>query len=327
MHCVIWQAKDISGHAQHLKYNLENAARFGFESVFIHVPALAENLASQLFPDGIYKAAAGDIAVAPYPQGEIPAGLDDFLFVDANSFFDFNWLDLSYQPLPSHKRGRLAMRANGLCGGVAWLKREFLEDLTLGKNILAEPGAIELKNYKAFYCDSSNMRPLPAKPAVFLDRDGVLNHDFGYVSSISRWQWLPGAIASIKKMNDAGYLIFVVTNQAGVARGYYPEADINILHNHVQRELQARGAHVDAFRYCPHHPEGIVPALRKTCECRKPAPGMIIDLLASWNVDLENSFLVGDKQSDIDAGKAAGLKTVLFNGDTLDLEMLATLAQ
>src|SRR5450432_3061925 len=128
---------------------------------------------------------------------------------------------------------------------------------------------------------------LVRRPAVFFDRDGVLNRDVAYLHQPDEFEWLEGAKTAIRLCNDADYFVFVVTNQAGVARGYYDESDVENLHAWIRVELELQGARVDAFEYCPHHPDGIRPEYRKTCRRRKPAPGMILDLLADWPVDKE----------------------------------------
>ena len=155
------------------------------------------------------------------------------------------------------------------------------------------------------------------RPAVFFDRDGVLNRDIGYLHRPEDFVWLEGAREAIRLCNDAGYLVFVVTNQAGVARGYYGEDDVRALHNWMNSELAALGAHIDAFEYCPHHIDGVRPQYRRACRRRKPQPGMILDLLAHWPVDKQASFLIGNTQGDLDAAAAAGISAHLYQGGDL----------
>ncbi|MGO1119220.1 HAD family hydrolase [Rhodovibrionaceae bacterium A322] len=168
----------------------------------------------------------------------------------------------------------------------------------------------------------SSILPDPSRPAAFLDRDGVLNRDHGYVHKPEDFEWMPEAIASIKALNDRGYLVFVVTNQSGVARGYYGEEDVEALHDWMQDQLRPHGAHIDAFRYCPHHPDKGKGPYLKDCGWRKPGPGMLLDLLAGWPVDPSRSFMVGDRQSDLDAAKAAGLSTAFLTDKGLTLNLL-----
>ena len=155
------------------------------------------------------------------------------------------------------------------------------------------------------------------RPAVFFDRDGVLNRDVGYLHKPEEFEWLEGAKKAVRLCNDAGYFVFVVTNQAGVARGFYGEDDVHALHAWMNAELAREGAHVDAFEYCPHHPDGVEAPYRRTCRRRKPEPGMLLDLLSAWPVDKERSFLIGNMQSDLDAAAGAGLKAHLYQGGNL----------
>ncbi len=153
------------------------------------------------------------------------------------------------------------------------------------------------------------------RPAAFFDRDGVLVEDSGYVSDPADLVWIPGAGEALARVRRAGFFVFVVTNQSGVGRGYYREEDVDALHAFMQREL---GDAVDAFRYCPHHPEAPVARYRRRCRCRKPAPGMIEDLLAAFPVTRATSFLVGDRDTDLEAARAAGVEGVRFAGGSLD---------
>ena len=157
-----------------------------------------------------------------------------------------------------------------------------------------------------------------ARPAAFLDRDGVLIEDTSYPHDPALVRWVPGSMGAVKRLNEAGYLVFVVTNQAGVAQGFYPEAQVGVLHNWMNARLAEHGAKVEAFAYCPHHPAAKLPEYRRDCRCRKPAPGMIEDLLAAWPVDVKRSFLIGDRPTDLAAAEAAGITGHLFSGGELD---------
>lgn len=155
------------------------------------------------------------------------------------------------------------------------------------------------------------------KQAVFLDRDGVINIDKGYVHKQEDFRWVDGAIDAIRWFNELGCLVFVVTNQGGIARAFYTEQDVLELHGWLQSELNRQGAHIDQFYYCPHHVEGIVPEYSRLCDCRKPEPGMILAAAQDWPVDLSRSILIGDKPSDMTAAERAGVTGYLFHGGNL----------
>ena len=165
------------------------------------------------------------------------------------------------------------------------------------------------------------------RPGAFFDRDGVINLDHGFVGDAGRFDLVDGAARAIRLCREAGYLIFVVTNQSGVAQGFFEEAAVESLHAHMKRILAAEGARIDDLRYCPHHPQAKRERYRKDCAWRKPAPGMILDIAKHWPVDLSRSFLVGDKESDMAAARAAGLRGFLYEGGPLDLFVAAAISR
>jgi D-glycero-D-manno-heptose 1,7-bisphosphate phosphatase len=156
------------------------------------------------------------------------------------------------------------------------------------------------------------------RPAVFLDRDGTLNHDIGYVHRIADFRWIAGAVSAIRRLNESGYYVFIVTNQSGVAQGIYDETAIHDLHRWMGEELRAAGARVDDIRYCPHHPQASIAAYRVACSCRKPAAGMLLDLMSVWPVIREASIMIGDKESDAAAGRAAGIDSAIVPAGSLE---------
>ncbi|MGV8834187.1 MAG: HAD-IIIA family hydrolase [Devosia sp.] len=219
-------------------------------------------------------------------------------------------------------------------GGVYLLRKTIVEQIsTLPSSLeaeifvgMAEQGRLGARIYSGTFIDigipadleraDASMGGWRQRPAVFFDRDGVLNLDVGYAHRPEQITWIAGAREAVKACNDAGYLTFVVTNQSGVARGYYDEATVCRLHEWMQRELADMGAHIDAFAYCPHHPDGSVPPYDRVCDCRKPGAGMVTALLADWSVEASRSMLIGDKPTDMEAARAAGIAGHLFgHGD------------
>lgn len=147
--------------------------------------------------------------------------------------------------------------------------------------------------------------------AVFLDRDGTINQEKDYLYRPEEFAFIPGAPEAIRILKAAGYLVVVVTNQSGVARGYYGEAEVKRIHNHMDELLAEQGAAVDAYYYCPHHPDKGLNGYRIDCDCRKPLPGMLFKAAADHDIKLSASWMIGDKSADIEAGIKAGCRTAL----------------
>lgn len=138
--------------------------------------------------------------------------------------------------------------------------------------------------------------------ALFLDRDGVINIEKEYLYKIEEFEFIDGVFETCRYFQDLGYLIIVITNQAGIARGFYNEEDFKIITDWMLKEFEKEGVKITKVYYCPHHPE-----FSEECECRKPKPGMILEAQKEFNIDLAKSILVGDKNSDIEAGITAGI--------------------
>ncbi len=157
------------------------------------------------------------------------------------------------------------------------------------------------------------------RPAAFLDRDGVINVDHGYTFRPGDLVFTPTAIEGIRLLNEAGYLVIVVTNQSGVARGLYGIADIEAFHGHLQARLEAAGAHIDAFYYCAFHPDGTVAEFALDHADRKPSPGMLHRAMRDWPIERAGSFLIGDKPSDMEVAARAGIPGIAVPPNVCDL--------
>jgi D-glycero-D-manno-heptose 1,7-bisphosphate phosphatase len=230
-------------------------------------------------------------------------------------------------------------------GGIYVLSRAVLEHIRLPCSlerevfpILAEAGQLRGIRFDGYFLDiglpdtferaRDEVPGRLVRPAAFLDRDGVLNVDAGYTHRPEDLSWIPGAREAILDLNEAGHLVLVTTNQAGIARGYYNEAQMAAFHAHMQDDLAEIGAHIDAFYFCPFHEEAATPAYRVADHPdRKPNPGMILRAMREWPVDPTRSFLIGDRASDIDAARRAGLPGMLFEGGDLRHFVGAILAQ
>lgn len=149
------------------------------------------------------------------------------------------------------------------------------------------------------------------KRAVFLDRDGVIVEDSNYVYRTDQLRLIPGSAEAIKLLNENCFLTIIVTNQAGVAKGYFTERDIMLFNNSMKEMLIEHGAHIDAIYYCPHHPDAKIEKYKINCYCRKPKPGMLEEAEKDFNIDIKQSFMIGDKLSDVNAGKYVGCRTIM----------------
>ncbi|MEZ5503655.1 MAG: HAD-IIIA family hydrolase [Halioglobus sp.] len=282
---------------------------------------------------------------------------EEFLLLNGDSIFDFNYLDLSnctrldepedwicrvaLLPVEAAMRyGFVALEGSRvkafrekpaapesgtINSGVYWVKSDIFNYIdetpcSLEQHVfprLVVQGRLVGRVYHGFFIDIGIPEDLQKardhlvdnlrKPAAFLDRDGTLNHDDGYTHKIEEFHWVEGAMDAIRRLNDAGFLVFIVTNQAGIARGYYEAAAVDALHAWMQGDLGRIGAHFDDVRYCPHHPQGKIPELSIVCDCRKPATGMLDSLIAQWQPDLSRSFMLGDSDKDVQAGRAVGI--------------------
>ena len=151
----------------------------------------------------------------------------------------------------------------------------------------------------------------PGIPGVFLDRDGTISDEVGYINHIERLRIFPWAAEAVSKLNQTGWPVFVVTNQSGVARGYYSEELIHQVHRKISAALARRDARIDEYYYCPHHPSGQVAAYKIDCQCRKPSTGMVIEAARKYRLDLASSYVVGDSYRDMQLGFNAGTRTIL----------------
>lgn len=155
--------------------------------------------------------------------------------------------------------------------------------------------------------------------AVFLDRDGVINVDYGYVSSVAQFDFIDGVFAACRYLQQQGYLLIIVTNQSGIARGYYTEQQFRTLTNWMNAQFAAEGVTITDVFFCPHHPLQATAAYQRQCSCRKPAAGMLLQAIEKYQIDPKESLMLGDKASDMQAAALAGVgrKVLLLSGQSL----------
>lgn len=344
---------------------LWNLQRYGIERVVFSLGAHAERLVEHLRSLSM-QGLQVTYRVEPEPLGT-GGGLafagesltdDEFLLLNGDTLFDFNYLDLALMRRQRHLPMALALRRvpdaqrygavtlvgelvvsfceKALCGaglvsgGVAVLATSLLGRLPSGPSsleldlipLLVGEGLVAGREYDGYFIDIGTPDALATarielpgwqdKPAVLLDRDGVLNVDRGHVCTPEQFEWMPRAPAAVKWLNDQGFLVFVVTNQAGIAKGYYGAHDYATFERWISDRLVERGAHIDFTFHCPHHPDG-QGEYGRVCGCRKPAPGMILKAMATWGLDPHRTVLIGDSVSDIAAARAAGIGGVLLS--------------
>lgn len=370
-----------AGGKPFLEYLLAEAARRGFREVLLLAGHRSDAVFDYLERSRIAATLkiSVEVCVEPHPLGTAGALVnarnrlaDEFLLINGDTWFDFNWRDLfafgrdlecsaaaALRSAPGGKRYETAvldgqmireiqMRDNAgdgglIFGGVYYLRRDALANIAAPASFehdllvpLSRAGKLAGRRYDGFfidigipetYAEAQQSVPLQVKrPAVFFDRDRVLNADTGYTHKPSDLIFIPGAIEAVKRLNDSGTYVFVVTNQSGVARGLYDEAAVVRFHAAIEAQLAERGATIDDWRYCPFHPEAAVAQYRMAHPWRKPQPGMILDLMNHWPVDRDRSFLIGDKDDDIAAASAAGIAGHKFSGGNLNEFVGAILA-
>jgi len=192
---------------------------------------------------------------------------------------------------------------------------------------LATAGALRATTGHGFFVDIGipedletarhDVAAVVTRPALFLDRDGVINHDHGYVGTTDRFDWVDGALDAIRLATDHGWHVFVVSNQSGVARGLYTEADVTALMSWIADEARRHGGTIDDYRTCPYHPEATIPAYRRDSDWRKPAPGMILHLAGAWHLNLQHCVMIGDQSIDLEAARRAHITGHIFPGGNL----------
>lgn len=156
------------------------------------------------------------------------------------------------------------------------------------------------------------------KPAIFLDRDNTLIHDNGYIFEVKKFAWIDGAIAALKRFHNANIPVFIVTNQGGIGRGIFSEDDMHQFNDHLIATARKANGFIADIAFCPHHPLSPNPAMAVACRCRKPEPGLLFDLAQKWHIDLAASVMIGDRDTDVEAGKRAGVHAYLFTQNNLD---------
>jgi D,D-heptose 1,7-bisphosphate phosphatase len=309
---------------------LRELVRFGVEEFLLLTGALTAEAAARLQALLVLLPREARIVVSQAPVSAGTGGavlhardlLDQrFLLCSGDAAIDFNLATLLAAASKEDGWpviGRMALRRSGrLDSAICLFDRRLIDDLAPSCSLeadimprLAARGA--LRETCVQQCPGA-----PIRRALFLDRDGVINVDHGYVGTRDRFEWMPGAREAIRAATDAGWHVFVVTNQSGVARGLYDEAAVAALHGWMADEVRRAGGTIDDIRCCPFHEDAVVPAYRRASDWRKPAPGMLLDLIRAWELDPTLCVMVGDQERDMAAAKAAGISARRFEGGNL----------
>ena len=252
--------------------------------------------------------------------------------IDDDNLKDFNIFDLHKNlsaTFQDFSRFKLTLKENVITGYSFnkervnnVLKAAGLENLLANDHL--QLGTILAKDFENGTVKAKSLRN--KQKAIFIDRDGTINQYIGFLRKPSEFELLPGVIEAIKRINNSGYLAIVITNQPVIARGEVTVSQLQQIHNKMETILGDGGAYLDAIYYCPHHPdkgfEGEIPELKVQCNCRKPRPGMLLQAADEFNLDLENSWIVGDSCCDMEAGRAAGCKTAIIGtSDPLSVQV------
>jgi D-glycero-D-manno-heptose 1,7-bisphosphate phosphatase len=346
--CVVWVDDPAAAHRRlsgrsRLGWLLREFIRFGVTDFLLLSDRLPADLQASL-PCPVR------IALAP-PAGAGSGGAlfaardrlaDRFLWCDASVLFDWNVAKLLVDAAADGPEvvGRIARFGGGARCGVAVFRRELMgqaprvglpeadvvSDLmtldhvrttTVDGWCIEGDAGLETGGGEATAGPGVRLR----RRALFLDRDGVLNIDHGYIGSRDRFDWVDGALEAIRWATEAGWHVFVVTNQSGVARGLYSEQAVCSLLRWMAGQARAAGGTIDDVRFCPFHPQAVLDAYRRDHPWRKPLPGMLLDLIEVWELDPRRAVLIGDQETDMRAAAAAGVAGHLFRGGNL-LEFL-----
>jgi D-glycero-D-manno-heptose 1,7-bisphosphate phosphatase len=301
-----------------LAWLLRECARYGVERVrLLALPPSAAPDQAAAIAASLPRPVRIDVAAAP--DGLEPR----FLLLRADRLFDGNLaalLAVASQGEADSVRVLACEAAGGFGAGVftPGALTKMLQGMPLRPQVVPAAGGWIRPG------DAGRAAALLRRPALFLDRDGVLNIDHGYVGTRERFDWMPGALDAIRHATQSGWHVFVVTNQSGVARGFYDEAAVHALLDWMAEQARRAGGTIDDARYCPYHEDAAVAAYRRAHHWRKPLPGMLLDLLRAWELDPARCLMVGDQPSDLAAGQAAGMAAHLFPGGNL-LDFVAPL--